>query len=161
MGVLSIIVGSMSLLSQIRIIRLLAFSSICHVGFLLLALYYGGYTAYLQYIVLYAIATINIFIVLIIFNTNDYRSLTAVGLQTPTSHQAYNGLALFFAFSLSIYSLAGIPPLAGFFAKLGLLGTILNQPYIGVALVSIFILGSVISGLNYIRLVNYQINPAT
>jgi NADH:ubiquinone oxidoreductase subunit 2 (subunit N) len=147
-GCISIVVGSLSLLSQVKIKRFFAFSSICHVGFLLLALYFGGYTAYLQYVVIYALTTINIFIIILLFPQRNNLNLISMNL---------GGLPLFIAFSINLFSLAGLPPLAGFYAKLGLLGTILNQPYIGVGLILLFILGSTISGYNYFRIISKQL----
>jgi NADH:ubiquinone oxidoreductase subunit 2 (subunit N) len=145
---LSIFVGSFSLLSQVKIQRFFAFSSICHVGFLLLALIFGGYSAYIQYIMIYALTTINLFIIILL-------SPKITGIHIFNINRT--GLPIFLALSLNLFSLAGLPPLAGFFTKLGLFGTILNEPYVGYGLILLFILGSIVSAFNYFRIISKQL----
>ena len=64
-GVTSLIVGSLGMGSQLRIKRLLAYSGISHVGFMILALYCHDLVAYFSYIFVYAVTTVNVFVILI------------------------------------------------------------------------------------------------
>lgn len=87
-SLLSLLIGTIAGLSQIKVKRLLAFSSISHVGFLLLAL--GIYTqksvdSFIFYLVQYSITSLNIFLILLAFGYLLYPSTYNVQKKTPTS----------------------------------------------------------------------------
>src|ERR1700722_1190407 len=142
-ALLSLVIGSLLGLAQYRIKRLLAYSTISHMGFILLALAINtpeGIEAYLFYLVQYVLTSTNIFFVLLAFGNHPYGS----AWDTPSSagsslfdnaelpkkapilfisHISRNSdiqsnPALALSFAITLFSMAGIPPLVGFFAKL-------------------------------------------
>lgn len=162
-GVISMQLGSISLLSQVKIKRFFAYSSICHVGFLLQCQSFNGFNSYIHYLIIYAQTTINVFIIINLYNSNNLSFIQFTSHSSSIFIKA--SLALFIVFSLNLFSLAGMPPLAGFFAKLGIQGSILSDTslgnhsaIIGVLIVLLFIQASVISGYNYLRLIGQQLN---
>ena len=151
----SMILGSLAGLSQQRIKRLLAYSSIGHVGYLLVAVCCGsleGLQAVSLYLVIYMIMTTNIFAVILaplrrslldgverIKYTTDFAMLGKINPLLAT------------ALTVSMFSLAGIPPLAGFYGKAFLFWAALSSSQYFLAFVGIAT--SAISCFYYIRLV--------
>jgi NADH:ubiquinone oxidoreductase subunit 2 (subunit N) len=111
-GVISL-VGSVGLSSQWRIKRFLAYSAISNLGFLLITLGTMQLDSYLYYITIYAITFLVQGVIL------------STGVQFVTGLVNLN-LPLAVAWALSLFSLAGIPPLAGFYAKLLVLYSLLT-----------------------------------
>jgi NADH-quinone oxidoreductase subunit N len=145
-ALLSIIVGSLGAINQTKLKRLVAYSAIAHMGFMLLGLSTGalnGLLATFVYIVIYMITSFNTFAFLLSLNSPQFISqLTGLSRFNPI---------LAFTFALSLFSMAGIPPLAGFFSKyLVLLAAINNNQYF-VALIAIIF--SVIGSFYYLRLI--------
>ena len=146
-GITSLIIGALGLNSQWRIKRFLAYSSISHVGFILLGLYCNEYTAFLNYSFIYLITTINVFIILIIFSSYKGKEISYItDLRGLFRLNPY----LSIAFTLAIFSLAGIPPLQGFFAKLLV---IIGYMKYSTILAIVAIITSVISCARYLTLI--------
>ena len=104
-GILSLIIGSCALFSQYNIKRFLAYSSISHLGFILLALYSYDYHSYLIYIFIYGISTINIFSILLILSKYYGSELIYINqLKGLYRHNPF----LSIAFSINLLSLAGV-----------------------------------------------------
>jgi proton-translocating NADH-quinone oxidoreductase chain N len=153
-GMLSISVGTLKTLQQNKIKRFLAFSSIGHVGFLLLGFSTGtiiGIQSLLFYLFIYTVTMLNvwaIFISLEIFNRNSYKQLIYIndlqGLYKSNPLLAYT-------LAINMFSMAGIPPLAGFFAKFYILFAGLESSF-NLAVIGAILL-SVISAFYYIRLI--------
>lgn len=115
-AVLSMIVGNLIAITQTSLKRMLGYSSVGQAGFLMIGLitgYEDGYTSMLVYILIY-----------IFMNLGAFAGVILFGLRTGTDQiKDYGGLAqkdplLAVCISLSLLSLGGIPPLAGFFGKL-------------------------------------------
>jgi NADH-quinone oxidoreductase subunit N len=144
---LSIIVGNVGALTQTRMKRMLAYSSIAHTGYILLAILAAqgaASEALLYYSIGYILSNLSAFIVVIMVKKSVNNSDIA----------SFNGLAkinpiVALCASISFLSLAGIPPLAGFMAKYIVFTTALSYGYVW--LVVIAILGSVISIFYYFR----------
>lgn len=116
-AIMSVIVGSLGALNQIRIKRLLAYSAIGHIGFLLLGLATGTVSSLhgaLVYFVLYIIMTVNSFAFILAISPRSARETLLISQLTGIS-RTHPVLAISFTFTL--LSLAGIPPLAGFLSK--------------------------------------------
>jgi NADH-ubiquinone oxidoreductase chain 2 len=153
-------------LVQHRIKRLLAYSTISHVGFLLLALVINStesVQAFLFYLMQYSLSNINVFFILIIIgyylleiSRNADRRLLEINnspVQLISQFQGFFFINPFLAISLAItlFSFAGLPPLIGFFAKQQVLSAALNQGFYFLVLVGI--LTSVVSAVYYLRII--------
>nr|NP_150314.1 NADH dehydrogenase subunit 2 [Spizellomyces punctatus]AAK84243.1 NADH dehydrogenase subunit 2 [Spizellomyces punctatus] len=152
-GVASLIVGSIGLGSQWRIKRFLAYSAISHLGFLLLALASLQFDSYMLYLIIYGLTSVNLFAILLAigqahWSGSNQREVLLIS-QLAGLFKSNQPLAL--AWSLSLFSLAGIPPLSGFYAKLSVLQAYLNLGYYWIAIIAI--LASVVSAANYLYLV--------
>lgn len=144
-GFLSIIIGSLGLFQQFKIRRFLAFSAIANLGYFLIIIQYSGLVLY--NVVIYMIPVLNIFVILIYLNSlyeKDFDSFDSLkGLFKINPFLA-------FSFIISLFSIAGIPPLPGFFAKYLLLSKafMVFNP----SLFAIIIIMTVIAVANYLRL---------
>lgn len=147
----SITVGSISAIYQKRIKRLFAYSTIAHTGFILLGILAcsaESSKALIFYIIVYALLTVLLFSLLIFstLTTSVYpkylANLTSIGLKN---------YLFAITFALILFSIAGIPPLAGFFSKFFVLLSIISQKYYvtGVIIVTI----SSVACFYYIRLI--------
>lgn len=103
-GILSLIIGSGALTQQWNIKRFFAFSSISHIGFILLALYCNDLNSYFIYLFVYIITTINIFSIIIILSHYQGRDIKYISQLKGLFH--FNPF-LSFALALNLFSLAG------------------------------------------------------
>ncbi len=151
----SMIVGCFAAISQIKIKRLLAFSSIGHVGYLLAGFCCGtieGLQALLIYLIIYIVMTINIFAVLLLpLRRESTHSLQRVKYITDLAMLAKTNPLLALTLSITLFSMAGIPPLAGFYSKAILFFSLMSSTLYVLAIIGV--LTSVISCFYYIRLV--------
>jgi len=148
----SVIIGSFVALKQKKLKRLLAYSSISHVGYLLLAFSCNsleGTQSLFFYLIIYMLTSFTIWSVILSLNTstNLDKSKTLIDL---SSLSTVNPLLAFTAL-VAFFSLAGVPPLAGFFAKLEIFVNCLGSSLFFAGFVAI--LSSVISSFYYIRLI--------
>jgi NADH-ubiquinone oxidoreductase chain 2 len=176
------VIGTIVGLTQVRIKKLFAYSTISHVGFILLALSINSIEsiqAFIFYLMQYSISNLNAFIILVSMgfslyyyvNDNDeYKELTDKNnspIQLISQMKGFFYINPFLALSLSItiFSFVGIPPLIGFFAKQMVLSAALDNGYVFLTLVAI--LTSVISAVYYLNVIKqiffdkpeYKINP--
>ena len=181
-SLLSLIIGTVVGLTQFRIKRLFAYSTISHVGFILLALSINSIEsiqAFIFYLMQYSISNLNAFIILIsigfslyyyINDSNEYKQLvdetrSPIQLISQMKGYFYINPVLALSLSVTIFSFVGIPPLIGFFAKQMVLSAALDSGYVFLALVAI--LTSVISAVYYLNIIKqvffdkseYKINP--
>lgn len=165
----SLIIGSVLGLTQFRIKRLFAYSTISHVGFILLALSITtteSIQSYIFYILQYSLANLNAFIILITIGytlyfysykeSNDKEKLVDQNnspIQLISQIKGYFHINAYLAISLSItlFSFVGIPPLMGFFAKQMILSSALDNGYIFMTLIAI--ITSVIGAGYYLNLI--------
>lgn len=156
-------------LTQFRIKRLLAYSTISHVGFILLALSINtaeSIQSYIFYILQYSISNLNAFIILVTIGFSFYLYMSTdkdhkeklldqnnSPLQLISQIKGYFFINPFIAISLSItlFSFVGIPPVIGFFAKQMILSAALDSGYVFMSLVAI--LTSVIGAGYYLNLI--------
>ncbi|KAI4591424.1 NADH dehydrogenase subunit 2 (mitochondrion) [Pestalotiopsis sp. 9143b] len=181
-SLLSLIIGTVVGLTQFRIKRLLAYSTISHVGFLLLALSITSIEsiqAFIFYLMQYSISNLNAFVILVTIGFSFYFYVTEnkehkelldknnSPIQLISQLKGYFYINPFLALSLAItiFSFAGIPPLLGFFAKQMVLSAALDSGYIFLTLIAV--LTSVVGGVYYLNVVKeiffykpeYKINP--
>jgi NADH-ubiquinone oxidoreductase chain 2 len=164
----SLIIGTVVGLTQFRIKRLFAYSTISHVGFILLALSISSIEsiqAFIFYLMQYSISNLNAFIILVtigfsfylyVTENKEYKELLDKNnspLQLISQLRGYFYINPFLALSLAItiFSFVGVPPLVGFFAKQMVLSAALDNGYIFLSLVAI--LTSVIGGVYYLNVI--------
>jgi NADH-quinone oxidoreductase subunit N len=146
----SILLGAFTALFQRNLKRLLAYSTISHMGFAMLGLLASGVVAVqniLIYLMIYVTAIIGAFGCLL----NLYRygkSLENIDELTGLSRDSP---LLAACFSILLFSLAGVPPFAGFFAKLGVFKNAVDAGYY--VTVVIAVLASVVSAAYYLKIV--------
>ena len=168
-SLLSLIIGTVVGLTQFRIKRLLAYSTISHIGFILLALSINSVESiqsFLFYLVQYTITNLNAFIILLTLgyslffyinnNNKEYLSLldknnSPIQLISQIKGYFYMNPILSLSLALTIFSFIGIPPLIGFFGKQMVLSSALDSGYIFLALVGI--LTSVIGAVYYLTII--------
>jgi proton-translocating NADH-quinone oxidoreductase chain N len=152
----SMIGGSIAGLAQLRMKRLLAYSSIGHVGYLLLSLSCGtleGLQALVIYLVIYMIMTLNLFAVILApLRRSHFHTLDRVKYTTDLAMIGRTNPLIGGTLAVGLFSIAGIPPLAGFYSKAFLFWAALSSSqYLGAF---IGIGSSVVSCFYYIRIVN-------
>lgn len=171
-------------LTQFRIKRLFAYSTISHVGFILLALSVNSaesIQSYIFYILQYSLSNLNAFIILVSMGFTFYLYVYKENkphenmidknnspVQLINQIKGYFEINPYISISLAItlFSFVGVPPMVGFFAKQMILSAALDSGYIFMSLVAI--ITSVIGAGYYLNLVkqifffknDYQINPA-
>jgi NADH:ubiquinone oxidoreductase subunit 2 (subunit N) len=174
-SIASMLVGAFSALSQQKIKRLLAYSSIGHIGYILIGLTCGtpeGIESLLVYLIIYIIMTLNVFAIILSLrspvashlNSNssleNQTALQQIGFQPSTTQIRYisdlNMLAktnpvLAISLTITLFSMAGIPPLAGFCGKFYVFFSALSSSFYVLAFVGIFT--SLVSCFYYIRLI--------
>jgi len=149
-AVLTMAVGSFVALVQTNIKRMLAYSSIAHAGFLLLGLVAGGengIASIMFYLLVYTFMTVGIFAIII---------LLSKGATAGEPIEDFSGLAkthpgLAVMSLLFLFSLAGIPPTGGFFAKFYLLTALVDQGYVVLAVIAVLL--SAVAAWFYIRII--------
>ena len=183
-SLLSLIIGTIVGLTQFRIKRLFAYSTISHIGFILLALSINSIEsiqAFIFYLMQYTISNLNAFIILISIGFSLYfyvhdkknkefnllldKNLSPIQLISQLKGYFYINPVLALSLSITIFSFVGIPPLIGFFAKQMVISAALDNGYIFLVLVAI--LTSVISAVYYLGIIkqmffdksDYKINP--
>ena len=154
-SLLSVFVGSFGGLRQKKLKTLLAYSSVSHMGYVLLSFSTGtqfGIEMLIFYLVIYMLSGIAVWFVVLAVRENKthYANKFNKELGALTLLKKSNP-ALAVSLSAAMFSIAGIPPLIGFFAKLGIFLSILYAEYYIVALLAV--LCSVVSTFYYIRII--------
>jgi NADH-ubiquinone oxidoreductase chain 2 len=160
-SLLSLIIGTVVGLAQFRIKRLLSYSTISHVGFMLLALGVSGQEsidAFLFYLIQYSLTSVNTFFILLAFGYLIHSQQSSGSTQnndvqfiSQLSGQFRQNPILALSMLLCLFSMAGVPPLVGFFAKYAVLYTAIHNGYYFISIVAI--LASVVSAAYYLRVV--------
>lgn len=146
----SMLIGSLAALQQKKIKRLLAYSSISHIGFILI-----GFTSnllnnipyILLYIIIYIIMSINLWTSYLSLNINH----KPIKYLTDLSNLYQNNKLISIIIILNIFSLAGIPPLAGFFSKLFIFFSAIKNNYFSLVFFAVLI--SIISSFYYLKII--------
>ena len=183
-SLLSLFIGSLLGLTQFRIKRLYAYSTISHVGFILLALSINSVESiqsFIFYLLQYSISNLNAFIILISIGFSLYlyvyedkedkenlvdKNNSPVQLINQVKGYFYINPFISVSFAVTIFSFIGVPPMIGFFAKQMILSAALDNGYVFMALVAI--LTSVVGAGYYLNLIkqiffyksNYQKNTS-
>jgi NADH-ubiquinone oxidoreductase chain 2 len=173
-SLLSLIIGSVLGLTQNRIKRLFAYSTISHMGFILLALSINSIEsiqAFYFYIIQYSVTNLNAFLILIsigysflilsnnkkeqsdgqVHQKENIDSYSPIQLISQIRGFVYINSILAISLAITLYSFVGIPPLMGFFAKQMILSAALDNGYVFMSLIGI--LTSVIAAVYYLAVI--------
>jgi NADH-quinone oxidoreductase subunit N len=147
-GLISILVGSIGAINQTKIKRLLAYSAIGHVGFMLLGIgvaTFAGIQATILYMIIYIIMTVQTFTVVISHKLDKLVELSGISRRNTIV-----GITL----GIGLMSIAGVPPLAGFLNKYLIILSVIESNQIIYAIIAILI--SVISSFYYVRIIRFM-----
>ena len=155
-SLLSLIIGTVVGLAQTRIKRLLAYSTISHIGFILLALAINteqSIDSLIFYIIQYSITNLNIFLIIIALGYIINKSNISGDIKfiSELKGQFFSNPILSLSLAICLFSMAGIPPLIGFFSKQFVLYSALQSGYNFISIVAILV--SVISASYYLKII--------
>ena len=148
--ILSLLIGAYGAITQTVIKRLLAFSSINHIGFILLSILSFKFLSqgiFFFYLLIYLVTNFGVFSVLLTLRNSSGELKLISDLSGLKTHNKSKAIALLVLF----FSLAGIPPFAGFFAKFFILTASMNEGLIYLSLIAV--LSSVIAAFYYLRVI--------
>ncbi|MBL6847275.1 NADH-quinone oxidoreductase subunit NuoN [Candidatus Pelagibacter bacterium] len=150
LSIASMIFGAIAAIGQKNLKRLIAYSSIGHIGYALAGLSVGtneGLQSSIVYISIYIVMNLGFFSCLLMMKKNDLYFETIEDL----SGLSKNHPILSLCFLIVLFSLAGIPPLAGFFAKFYIFKSVIEQSMYFLAIVGL--LSTVIAAFYYLRII--------
>jgi NADH-quinone oxidoreductase subunit N len=150
MAVLSLVIGNITAIVQTNLKRMLAYSTISHMGFVLLGVLAGddnGFSAAMFYMIVYVLTNLAAFGMLLLLSRAGFEA------DNLTDYKGLNQRSPWFAFMmlLVMFSMTGIPPTVGFYAKLAVLQSVLNAGFLGLAVTAV--LFSVVGAFYYLRVV--------
>jgi NADH-quinone oxidoreductase subunit N len=150
LAILSIALGSIVALLQTNIKRLLAYSTISHIGFVLLGFSTGvvsGYGAAVFYILAYVLMSLAAFGVIILLNKKGFEADLISDYKGLSKHSPWFALMML----IVMLSMAGMPPFIGFYAKLLILQQVVSSGMIIVAIIAVVF--AVISAYYYLQII--------
>jgi len=148
-ALISIIVGSVGAINQTKIKRVIAYSAIAHMGWVVLGLAVGtlwALQAAVIYMIIYMIMGMNIFSIILnqyVSSGNNYIiELSGLARREPV---------IAITLSLALLSIAGVPPLAGFYSKYNIIIALLEEGWLIVSIIAILV--SVVGAYYYLRII--------
>ncbi|MDH5722428.1 MAG: NADH-quinone oxidoreductase subunit NuoN [Alphaproteobacteria bacterium] len=150
LAVASLIVGSFAAIAQDNLKRLMAYSSIGNMGYILIGLVVAspeGAGAVLYFLLIYVFMTAGVFAIILTMR-RDGLATVSIGDLAGLSQ---NNPILAYAMAILMFSLSGIPPLAGFFGKLFIFRAAIEQEFYILAVIGL--LASVVAAYYYLRIV--------
>jgi NADH-quinone oxidoreductase subunit N len=150
MAVLSLAIGNITAIAQTNLKRMLAYSTISHMGFLLLGVLAGdlnGYSSGMFYIVVYMVMNLGAFGMIMVLSRSGFEA------ENLDDFRGLNQRSPWYAFVmlLLMFSMAGVPPTVGFYAKLSVLQAAVNAGYVWLAVVAVMF--ALIGAFYYLRVV--------
>ncbi len=150
LALLSMATGNIIAIAQKNIKRMLAYSTIAHVGYLLLGIIAGttkGYAASMFYVLVYSLMTLGSFGMIVLL------SRTGLEAENIDDFKGLNDRSPWYAFLMLILmlSMAGVPPMVGFWAKWSVLSELVNSGMVWLAVVGV--LFAIIGAFYYLRII--------
>src|SRR5581483_3934487 len=150
LAVLSMAIGNITAIAQTNIKRMLAYSTIAHMGFFLLGILAGtpeGYAAAMFYAVVYVLMTLAAFGMILLLTRQGFEA------ENIDDFKGLNQRSRWYAFLmlLVMFSLLGIPVMLGFWAKLAVLQAAFQAGYTGLVVVAVLL--SLVGAFYYLRIV--------
>ena len=149
LAIASLLVGNLAAIMQTNIKRMLAYSTISHMGFILLAFMGGteGFAAAMYYAITYALMGALAFGVLMLLSDEQHECENIADLAGLNQKNAWYA----FLMLLAMFSMAGIPPLMGFYAKFAVIKALLGQGHVWISVFAVVM--SLIGAFYYLRVV--------
>jgi len=150
LAVASLAVGNIVAIAQVNLKRMLAYSTISHMGFVLLGILAGndaGYGSAMFYVITYAIMTLGSFGMILLLSRAGFEA------ENIDDFRGLNQKSKWYAFVMMVmmFSLTGLPPTAGFFGKLFVLQAALDAGYVWLVVLAVLL--SVVGSFYYLRIV--------
>jgi NADH-quinone oxidoreductase subunit N len=152
-AVLSLLAGNLIAIAQTNIKRMLGYSTIGHVGFILIGIFCGtdkGYASALFYTLTYIVAAAGAFGIVILLSRRGFEAEHLGDFKGLNARSPWFALMMMFI----LFSLAGVPPFIGFFGKLNVIDATLSAGYPGLAV--LIVLASVVGAYYYLRVIWYM-----
>ncbi len=150
LALLSVAVGNLIAIAQDNLKRMLAYSTIAHMGFFLFGILAGsasGYGASLFYILIYATMSAAAFGLILFLSRKDFESDLLADLKGLSMRRPFIALL----FLILMFSMAGVPPTAGFFAKLSVIQVLIETGLEWVAVLAVLL--AVVGAYYYLRII--------
>jgi NADH-quinone oxidoreductase subunit N len=152
-AVLSLVIGNVVAIAQTNIKRMLGYSAIGHVGFILISVFTGteqGYAAALFYTLTYVVMALAAFGMIILLSRKGFEAEDIADFKGLNARSPWFALMMLFV----MFGMAGVPPWVGFFAKLNAINAVLDAGFPGLAV--LMVLASVVGAYYYLRVIWYM-----
>ena len=153
MALLSIIVGNLAAIMQTNIKRMLAYSTISHMGFVLLGLLPGsafGFGASMYYVIVYALMSTAAFGMVIMLSSRGIEAERLVDFKGLNQRNPFYAAIM----AIVMFSMAGVPPMVGFFAKWMVIKAAIDAGLMWLAIVAVIF--AVMGAFYYLRVIKYM-----
>jgi NADH-quinone oxidoreductase subunit N len=153
LAVLSLLIGNIVAIAQTNIKRMLGYSAIGHVGFILMAVFTGteaGYAAALFYTLTYVVMAAGAFGMVILLSRRGFEAEHLGDFKGLNARSPWFALMMLFF----MFGMAGVPPWVGFIAKLNVISAVLDSGFPGLAV--LLVLASVVGAYYYLRVIWYM-----
>ncbi len=150
LAILSIVIGNVVAIAQTNIKRMLAYSTISHVGFILLGILSGtenGYSASMFYVVVYSLMSMGGFGMIIVLSRSGFEADNIDDFKGLNERSPWLAAMMM----ILMFSMAGVPPTVGFYAKLSVLQSIVQVDMVWLAVTAVIF--SVIGAFYYLRII--------
>ena len=158
LSVLSMAIGNLAAIAQSNLKRMLAYSTIAHMGFMLLGLLSGvvggnwlnaadAYASAMFYVLVYVLMSLAAFGMLLYLSSKGFECENLEDVKGLNRRSPWHA----FLMLLAMFSLAGVPPMAGFYAKLSVISAVVSAGQIGLAVFAVAM--SLIGAFYYLRVV--------
>jgi len=153
LAIASLAVGNIVAIAQANIKRMLAYSTISHMGFVLLgfiAAGENGYSSSMFYVIAYVLMTLGAFGIIMLLSREGFEADAISDFKGLNQRNSWLALIMM----LVMLSMAGIPPMIGFYAKLSVLQAALEAGYIGLVVTAVML--SLVGAFYYLRIVKFM-----
>lgn len=150
LAVMSMAIGNLAAIAQTNIKRMLAYSTISHMGFLILGFISAdtnGYSSAMFYTFAYVLMTLGTFAIVLMLSREGFEADNIDDFKGLSKRNPWYA----FITMLMMLSMAGIPPMIGFYAKLSVLQAVLNAGFVWLTIVAVIL--SVIGAFYYLRII--------
>lgn len=153
LAVASLAIGNIVAIAQKNIKRMLAYSTISHMGYVLLgfiAASENGYSSSMFYVIAYVLMTLSAFAIIMLLTREGFEADQITDFKGLNQRSPW----LAFMMMLTMFSMAGIPPLIGFYAKLAVFQAVLEAGYVWLVVVAVVF--ALIGAFYYLRIIKFM-----